>query len=69
MVAKLEEACLNKFNDISLEHLHEEGTKAWTSQAHGSKNCRVDYLFEEDMSESKDEAYDNHGRILPIETS
>jgi hypothetical protein len=31
MVVKLEEACLNKFNNINLEHLHEEGTKAWTS--------------------------------------
>jgi hypothetical protein len=66
---KLEEACLNKFNNINLEHLHEEGTKAWTSWALGSKNCCDDYLFEEDMSESEDEAYDNLGRILPLETS
>jgi hypothetical protein len=28
MVAKLEEACFNIFNNISLEHLHEEGAKA-----------------------------------------
>jgi hypothetical protein len=69
MVPKLEEACFNKFNNVSLEHLHEEGAKSWTSRILGSKNCRDDFLFEEDMSELEDEAYDNLGRIFPIKTS
>jgi hypothetical protein len=70
MVGEPEEACLNKFNNISLEHLHEERAKAWTSRAPGSKNCRDDSLFEKNMNESEDEAYDNHGmnQVLDGET-
>ncbi len=69
LVMTLKEIDIDKLNNLSLEHLHTGETRTHNFQFLGSNDYCDDSIFEDEMSESKDNVNDNPKRILPLEVN
>jgi hypothetical protein len=67
LVMKTKEEDLYKLDNLSLENLHMKEVKTHSFQFFGFNDCCDDFLSEDEMNESKNNANDNPKRILPLE--